>query len=245
MNLDYRRLKHDRLRALLQALLRAGLPTCLTFASLLASPAWSAELSECDDLPKPSVTLKRLENGSISYNTEYGYRLLTSIGGEKIRPGSQVLGLTRTNSVAQFSVSTPSYKDATERYECASPQITLTLGFKQMTVYVGKEFPVGSCAYKEILDHEMRHVKAYQEHVTQIEKALQEDLNRRFATGSVWRGATGTSNARVSKELDERWLPYINRELQKVNAAQALIDAPEEYARLSNACNGEVKKLMK
>ena len=233
MSLDYRPLKHALLAA------------CLTFASLLATtPAWSGDPSECEQLPKPSVTVKRLEESSIRYNTEYGYRLLTSIGGEKVRPGNQVLGLTRTNSVAQFSVSTPSYKDAAERYECASPQITLTLGFKQMTVYVGKEFPVGSCAYKEILDHEMRHVKAYQEHVGKIEKALQEDLNRRFATGSVWRGAPGTSNARVSKELDERWLPYVNRELQKIDAAQALIDAPEEYARLSGACNGDIKKLM-
>lgn len=212
---------------------------------MATNPAWSVELSECEQLPKPSVSIKRLENSSISYNTEYGYRLLTSIGGEKVRPGSQVLGLTRTNSLAQFSVSTPSYQDAAERYECASPQITLTLGFKPMTVYVGKEFPIGSCAYQEILDHEMRHVKAYQEHVAKIEEALQADLNRRFATGSVWRGAPGTSNTRVSKELDERWLPYINRELQKVDAAQALIDAPEEYARLSHACNGEVKKLMK
>lgn len=239
MSLDDRRLKLTRFRFI-------RFRALLSLACLLATnPAWSVELSECEQLPKPSVSIKRLENSSISYNTEYGYRLLTSIGGEKVRPGSQVLGLTRTNSLAQFSVNTPSYQDATERYECASPQITLLLGFKPMTVYVGKEFPVGSCAYQEILDHEMRHVKAYQEHVAKIEEALQADLNRRFATDSVWRGVPGTSNTRVSKELDERWLPYINRELQKVDVAQALIDAPEEYARLSNACNGEVKKLMK
>ena len=239
MSLDDRRLKFTRFRFI-------RFRALLSLACLLATnPAWSVELSECEQLPKPSVSIKRLENSSISYNTEYGYRLLTSIGGEKVRPGSQVLGLTRTNSLAQFSVSTPSFKDAAERYECASPQITLTLGFKPMTVYVGKEFPVGSCAYQEILEHEMRHVKAYQEHVAKIEEALQADLNRRFATDSVWRGVPGTSNTRVSKELDERWLPYINRELQKVDVAQALIDAPEEYARLSNACNGEVKQLMK
>ena len=45
------------------------------------------------------------------------------------------------------------------------------------------------------------------------------------------------------KELDERWLPYVNREMRKVDEAQALIDAPEEYARLAEACNGEIKKL--
>lgn len=211
---------------------------------LVTNSVWSADLKDCEKLPKPSVTVKLLEDQEIAYNTEYSYRLLTSLGGEKVRPGSQVLGLTRTNAISRFSLTTPAYLDATERYECASPQITLTVGFKQMTVYVGKEFPVNSCAYKEILEHEMRHVKTYREHLTKIEKVLQEDINRRFATGGVWRGAAGASFALVSKELDERWLPYVNREIQKVELAQRLIDTPEEYARLSNACDGEVKKLV-
>lgn len=209
---------------------------------LAASPAWPEDLSACQQLPKPTVTVKLMEH-SLSINTGYGYRQLTTLGGEKVRPGRQVLGLTRANSVAQFALNMPGYRDATERYECASPQITLTLGFKEMTVYVGKEFPNGSCAYKEIFEHEMRHVKTYQEHVSKVQTTVQEDITRRFATGEVWRGPAGVGFARVSKELNERWLPYVNREFRKVDQAQALIDTPAEYARLSNACNGEIKKL--
>lgn len=225
--------RHNRLR-------RAFLPC----ASLLlaAGPAWSDDLTACQQLPKPTVTVKLMDH-NINLNTGYSYRQLTTLGGEKVRPGRQVLGLTRANSLAQFALNMPGYRDAAERYECASPQITLTLGFKEMTVYVGKEFPNGSCAYKEIFDHEMRHVKAYQEHVSKVEKTIQEDITRRFATGEFWRGPAGAGFARVSKELDERWLPYVNREFRKVDQAQALIDTPAEYARLSNACNGEIKKL--
>jgi hypothetical protein len=209
---------------------------------LAAGPLLAAE-DACAQLPKPSVTVKRLEDPAIRYNTDYGYRTLTNLGRDKLTPGSQVLGLTRTQSIAQFSLTAPAVVDASQRYECASPQITLSIGFRQMTVYVGKEFPRDSCAYKEILEHEMRHVKAYQEHIATVEKLLQEDIARRFATDSVWRGEAGSSLARVSKELDERWLPYVNRQLHKVDQAQALIDAPEEYTRLADACNGEIKKL--
>lgn len=217
----------------------------LLFSGIVAtSPAWAAEANECEQLPKPAVTLKLIES-PISINIDYGYRSLTTLGGEKVKPGGQVLGLTRINTVAHYALSTPAYLDSSRAYECASPQIAVTLGFNQMTVYVGKEFPKGSCAYNEIFEHEMRHVKTYQEHFASIEKGIQEEISRRFATGSIWRGQAGSSAARVGKELDERWLPYINREIKKVELAQALIDTPEEYARLSKACNGEVQKLAK
>lgn len=208
-----------------------------------AQPLRAAGEDACEQLPKPSVTVKRLEEPAIRYNTGYGYRTLSNIGRDKLQPGGQILGLTRTQSVAQFSLTTPALVDASRRYECASPQITLSIGFRQMTVYVGKEFPVGSCAYKEILEHEMRHVKAYQDHLAAVEKVVQQDIARRFASDGIWRGEAGGSLARVSRELDERWLPYVNRELRKVDEAQSLIDAPEEYARLAEACNGEIRKL--
>jgi hypothetical protein len=211
-------------------------------ALLAASTIWAADPDECEQLPKPAVTTRQL-NAETSFNTEYSYRLLNNLAGENLRPGNQVLGLTRASAFTTFSVSTPAYLDATGRYECASPQITLSLGFKQMTVYVGKEFPVGSCAYKEILDHEMRHVKAYQTHIDTVEKMVQAEISRRFSTGTFWRGESGSSAARVSQELDERWLPYVKRELQKADLAQALIDTLAEYDRLGKACDGEVKKL--
>lgn len=46
----------------------------------------------------------------------------------------------------------------------------------------------------------------------------------------------------LQKELDERWLPYVQREIAKVEPAQALIDTPEEYDRVANACDGEIRK---
>jgi hypothetical protein len=217
--------------------------TLLLAGSVACGAPSAANLAECERLPMPAVSVQLMEN-KVGFNTEFGYRSLTSIGGDKVRPGSQVLGLTRANAVARFNLNMPAYRDAGQRYECASPQITLTLGFNQITVYVGKEFPKGSCAYKEILAHEMRHVKAYQAHLASVQKEVQGGISNRFATGSVWRGAVGASYARVLQELDERWLPYVNREIGKVEEPQALIDTPEEYERLQNACNGEVRKVL-
>ncbi|MBS1138621.1 MAG: hypothetical protein H6R13_74 [Proteobacteria bacterium] len=211
---------------------------------LLALPSlcWAAD--PCDELPIPSVTVKRLEE-RITYNTTYGFRSLTNLGASQNRPGRQVLGLTRGNATVSFASNSPAIIDPSGRWECASPQITMTFGFTPVTVYVAKEFPQGTCAYKEIHEHEMRHFKTYQDHMASIEKALNETLSNRFATGKVWRGPAGQTAALLKKELDERWLPYVQREIQKVEAAQALIDTSEEYERVADACDGEIKKRLR
>jgi hypothetical protein len=205
--------------------------------------ASAARADPCDELPKPLVTVKRIED-RVAYNTEYTYKSLTNIGSALTRPGRQVLGLTRGNAVVSFALDTPSIIDPTGRWECASPQITLTFGFSPMTVYVAREFPAGSCAYKEIHDHEMRHVEAYQTHMTSIEKELSAALNARFATGAVWRGPVGQTASRLRQELDARWVPYVQRQIKRVDEAQAKIDTEEEYDRVANACNGEIKKVI-
>lgn len=201
-------------------------------------PAWA---DECDRLPPPSVAVKRIGE-PFATKTQYGYKLLHDLGESLARPGSQILGLTHGNVIVQFETQSPSYLDPTGRWECLSPQLTLTYGFKPMTVYVAKEFPAGSCAYKEIHAHELRHVKAYQEHLAAIEKELTETLQRRFTGSGPWRGPTGEMQAKLQRELDERWIPYVNREIDRVQSAQALIDTPEEYARVADSCGGEIRK---
>jgi len=194
----------------------------------------------CDELPLPAVTLKRIE-APVTLNLTYSYGSLTNIGRELAGSGNKVLGLTRGNAVVRFETQIPSYIQQNSRFECASPQLTIFYGFKPMTVYVAREFPPGTCAHKEIYEHEQRHVKTYEEHLAAIEKDIAATLNRRFATGAPWRGPVGSTASRLQDELDARWLPYITREIERVKIAQALIDTPEEYARITESCGGEIK----
>lgn len=210
---------------------------------LLIGPglAWA---DPCEQLPKPTVTVKRLDD-RISLNTGYSYKSLNNLGASINRPGRHVLGLTRGTATVQFAVTTPSVIDPSGRWECASPQVTLTFGFSPMTVYVAKEFPEGSCPFKEVQEHEMRHVKTYQSHLAAIEKELSNALSTRFATGTPWRGPVGQASDKLQRELNERWTPYVQHEIRRVEAAQALVDSAEEYERVANACAGEVRKLIR
>lgn len=199
---------------------------------------------ECDRLPPPSVTIKRLEE-RITVDTSRDRKTLTHLGSALARPGNVVLGLTRGNAVVRFETRTASYVSRTGRWECASPQIVLSYGFSPMTVYVAREFAKESCAYREIYQHELEHVRIYKEHLASIEKEITEAMNRRFSTGKPWRGAPGEGHAKLQKELDERWLPYVQRLISRVEEAQAQIDTPEEYAKVSATCGDEISKYVR
>lgn len=207
-------------------------------AILLAGQSWA---DECDQLPKPSITVIRL-NERVSINTRYNHKELSHLASTLARPDKQVLGLTRGNAVVKFAISTHLVIDRTRRWECASPQISLTIGYRPLTVYVANEFPEGSCAYKAIYAHELRHVETYLAHLASIEKGLVDTLTRRFGTGQPRRGPVGQTRDQLQRELDQRWLPFVLREINRGDRAQALIDTPEEYARVSNSCGGEIRK---
>jgi len=201
-----------------------------------------AAADECERLPAPSVTVTRLEE-PITINTQYGYRELTHLGSDIARTGQAILGLTRGKARASFSVTMTRHPDKTRRWECASPQILLTYGFSPMTIYVAKEIPKGTCAYDEVLRHEMRHVTAYRSHLAAIEPKVREALTARFVTGEPWRGPLGQPPRQLQREISERWQPYMEHEINLGMAAQKEIDAPEEYARVLDSCNGEIRRL--
>lgn len=217
----------------------AALRILLLVLALFSSPL---RADECDQLPLPSVTVKRLDEPVI-LETRYSHKALSVLSAKAERGKTRTLGLTRGEVTVSFDVKMAYHIDRSGRWECASPQLVLTYGFNPVTVYVAKEFPEGSCAYGEIYTHELRHVSTYQEHLARIEPDLVDTLTRRFATGGPWRGPVGQIHNTLQKELEERWVPYIQREIGRVESAQALIDTPEEYERVSNLCDGEIRRL--
>lgn len=221
---------------------KPGRRAALALVGLLGLVA-TAGADECEQLPLPSVTLQRL-SAPVDLDTHYGYREITHLSAELARPDSRVLGLTRGQAKVRIDLRIASYGEPSGRWECASPQLVIDYGYQPMTVYIAREFPVGSCAYEQIYQHELRHVQTYQQHLASIEQELLSTLRSRFATGAPWRGPRGQTRQVLQRELEDRWLPYISKEMEKVESAQAQIDSPEEYARVAASCGGEIRRIV-
>jgi hypothetical protein len=185
----------------------------------------------------------RIESHESGYRVDNSQSTLSLTRLKHERAGSYVLGLTRAESRVAISLEGAIVSEPDTGEECLLPQIAVSLSYLPIVVYVGREFAPGSCAYREILAHEMRHLKAYADFLPKVESRVRETLGRRFDMRPVY-ARRGQSLARVQAELDGRWMPFVKREMGKARALQAGIDSPGEYARLSKVCQGEVQSLI-
>lgn len=207
-----------------------------------AAPARTAFQVRCEDTITKTLSVFSAKQNGYTINTQLSYKMLTAMKGVA-RRNEFVLGLTRTESVVQVGAEGAMLQDPASGYECIAPQLKVQLTYAPVKIYVGSEFPAGSCGYKEILAHEMRHMQAYMDHLPKVEKTVAAALAKRFG-GKPFYAPRGTARTALSFEIDSGWLPYIKAEMAKVEAVQAAIDAPAEYARLSKACGGEIQKIL-
>jgi len=185
----------------------------------------------CEDTMAKAVTVLSTQENGYSIDNSKSFR-------------AYVLGLTRTQSRLEINLNGSILQDRLSGYECIAPQIAVSLYYIPIIIYIGSEFLPGTCAYDEILAHEMRHLKTYLEHLPKVESVVRKALSNRFDNKPLY-ARSGQARAALQREVDTGWMPYMKRELVKVESQQSLIDTPQEYMRLSRVCKGEVQSLIR
>lgn len=227
-------------------ILASAFASAFALSLTCANCCWAARTpfqARCEDsIGKAISVLTSAQNGYTINNTVsfHGLTAMKPGGGRN----AYVLGLTRTESRMAIKLHGAMLSDPASGYECVAPNITVSLFYSPIVVYVGREFSPGSCAYQEILAHEMRHLKTYLDHLPKVEVTVRAALSRRFDNKPLYAPA-GRARALLQQELDTGWMTYIKNEMAKVEILQAAIDTPQEYARLSKVCAGEVQSLIR
>ena len=188
-----------------------------------------------------AVALSTRENGYSVDNTR-SYRALTALKGNT-PANAFVLGLTRAESRMSIKSGGPLLSDIFSGFECIAPKIDVELYYTPITIFVGSEFAPGTCAYQQILAHEMRHLKTYLDYLPKVEEVVRAALSDRFDKRPLY-AKKGQAEAVFRREIDSSWMPWMKREMLKVETQQAAIDTPGEYMRLSRICKGEVQSII-
>ncbi|SFC15506.1 hypothetical protein [Massilia yuzhufengensis] len=199
--------------------------------------------ARCEDTIGETLSVLTGTQNGFRIDNSIGYRSLTAMKGGA-RAGQVVLGLTRTESRVSINVGGRLLSDPASGYECIAPHIEVGLVYPPIVVYVSREFAPGSCAYDEVLAHEKRHLAAYLDYLPKAEARVRLALERRFADKPLY-ARIGHAQGLLQREIDRSWMPYIKSEMAKVEALQAAIDSPQEYARLGKVCGGEVQSLIR
>lgn len=216
------------------------------FADVDAAPPPAAERTpfqiRCEDTISKTISVLSTKSNGFTINNQLPYRALTLKTGS-IDGRSETLGLTVTRAQYGATMGGPILQDKVSGYECVAPRVEIKLNYSPVLIYVGNEFTPGSCAYKTILEHEQRHLKAYMDNLTRVEKVVREALNRRFE-GKPLYAPSGTAQSALQHEINSVWMRFINDEFDKGKVEQAKIDTPQEYARLGASCNGEIRDIV-
>ena len=218
----------------------------LLLATALALPACAAARTpfqiRCEDDIGKTVAMLTARDGGYTIDGTLSYRALTQMKGQAAA-NTYVLGLTRTESRVEIGLAGPLLQDPASGYECVAPHITVKLSYVPAVIYIGREFAPGGCPYDAILKHELRHLKAYLDHLPKVEMLVRAALAKRFEARPLY-APSGTARSALEHEIDSGWLPYIKAEMVKVELLQAAIDSPEEYARLGKSCHGEIQTIL-
>ncbi len=159
--------------------------------------------------------------------------------GARVYAGELMLGMTSTQQVSTIDFDAPSLTDKESGRECISPQISVTLVFQPINVYVAREFTPHSCPYRTVLQHEMRHVRVYEEQIPRLTAYVKAKLEERYGNRPLYAKA-GEGINQLQADVDNWLRPMIQYQLGEVEKMQLALDTQEEKTMMSASCLGQV-----
>jgi hypothetical protein len=154
------------------------------------------------------------------------------------------MGLTRYEPILELRVPMV-IVTSSDGLSCAHvKRVDVRVGYRDVTVLIASEIPQHSCGFVETFNHEGKHVavnrQLLDEFVPRIEARLKEYMEKN--------GVFRTENADYAERvMNEKLKAIINDMVADMDSEnedrQRQVDSPEEYARLSHVCNGELARI--
>lgn len=212
---------------------------CVTAHSISVPAEWSRT---CEArLPPVSVEVQA-QPDDLVFRHERSIRELTAIqhpaGGRTF-----AVGLTEMKIETRIETQSALLTQQGQTVACSRPRFKVTLQLSPHVVWMAREFPQGSCAYRHIAEHEMRHVAVNRQTLHHTAKVLEDALKRSFGNRVLY-GTRQELTEWLPAQLDKEWMPWVREQMQATLAQHREIDSPEEYARNEHVCGGEIARVL-
>jgi hypothetical protein len=151
----------------------------------------------------------------------------------------RALGLYRGDLVSEFEsrlVIERQGSDACVRLE----SVELRVAMPVRTIYVLRERRPGTCEYNAVLEHERKHQAVDDavigEHIPRLQRLMQAAAQR-VSAQRIRPGEEKAAQQRLDSELKAALNQASKTLEQERSARQLAIDTPQEYARVTAACD--------
>ncbi|MGE3622379.1 MAG: hypothetical protein AB7H77_00710 [Bdellovibrionales bacterium] len=157
---------------------------------------------------------------------------------------SLTMGVTRYEPVIEFHVPVQ-VEQLPDGIGCAYVQhVEVTMGYRDVTIFVASEIPQNSCGFSETMAHEHKHIEANREVLDKFEHQIEARFKAYLRLNGVFRVQ---NTAYAERLLHDKLKAIINDVVEKMSVENARrqreVDTREEYTRLANACNGELSRI--
>ena len=173
---------------------------------------------------------------------EITYKAASSL--EKIGKNNQVFGLTEMAIDTHFNLAVSAVPSGVNNIKCG--RLTLKVSFKTSApiIYLAQEMSTNSCVFKEVLEHEKRHVALQKKLLSELLKEVDAEMGRVY-NGQYFQGDSEQLLQRFNQEITRFWKPRWDGRLAGFSFYHAQeIDTPSESERMGVLCDAELSKIV-
>ena len=214
------------------------------------SPAAAQSGGNCNALRQKAGTPQiTMHSSAVPLKFDYSlpYRQLSSLAGRSGTSANSkfgpVLGLAQVNfgEEAEFGLLMQSLPNGGW---CAIVQsVVFRLSFTERRVMIAREIPKNTCIGKEVLAHEMSHIRADEQWLDLMMPRLKSAMSRALAAQRPTRHSSRDAAVNAArKSIEQARRKTMASLLADRDRRQSAIDTPAEYRRVTRSCGGEVEQ---
>jgi hypothetical protein len=220
----------------------------LAFLTLATAVARAQDVVDtCDPYPDVPVNVTpRFDEPDYDYSIDLaGLQALSSDPQHNLHGAHAglTLGLTRYEPVMEFATPIKSFHLPGGLFCAHVDHVDVTFGYRNVTVYVPREIPQGSCGFDQVITHERKHIAVNQEILDEYAPQLADRIKDFLRLNGVFREENPDYAISEVKEKLQAIVDEIAKDVFTENARrQHEVDNPDEYRRVGESCQGQLSE---
>lgn len=224
----------------------------LILVLLLLCPTVTAQASPCPRVGPPSVSVG-IDMGPVQGDHSKTIAQLTELGAEPMSRQAALsgrqhvpLGLTSAQIKTAYELEGRTVTQGDGTVCTYLYRLTIQLSNASTMVYIAREIPSGTCINGEVTAHENKHVAVNNAVLRDYQSRLADDVRTSLQNlGAIAVRSRAVAMQSLSDQVKGPVEAAVKRMDEERLRRQAQIDTPQEYDRVSRACNGEAQRYVR